>query len=168
IYGRPLVGNGLLTSENEFHKRQRKLVAPAFQHRRIASYADIMVSYSEQIQREWEDGQVIDVAREMMRLTLWIVGRTLFDADVLGEAEELGKALTVGMQRFNSEMSALVHIPYTWPTPGNRRVRKAINRLNATIYQMIGERRRSGEERDDLLSMLLHARDEDNGSFMTD
>src|SRR5947209_11601790 len=72
IYGRPLVGNGLLTSENEFHKRQRKLVAPAFQHRRIASYAEIMVNYSEQIQKEWAEGQVIDIAREMMRLTLWI------------------------------------------------------------------------------------------------
>src|SRR6266516_5994883 len=161
IHGRPLLGNGLLTSENEFHKRQRRLVAPPFQHRRIASYADIMVNYSEQIQKGWADGQVINIAREMMRLTLWIVGRTLFDADVLGEAEELGKALTISLHRFNSEMSALVHIPYTWPTPGNRRVRKAIDRLNATIYQMIEERRRTGEDRGDLLSMLLRARDED-------
>src|SRR5437667_10889614 len=104
IFGRPLLGNGLLTSENEFHKRQRKLVAPPFQHRRIASYADVMVSYSEQIQQEWANGATIDVAREMMRLTLWIVGRVLFDADVLEEAEELGKALTIAMHRFNSEM----------------------------------------------------------------
>jgi len=168
IYGRPLLGNGLLTSENEFHKRQRKLVAPPFQHRHIASYADIMVNYSEQIQKEWTDGQVINIAREMMRLTLWIVGRTLFDADVLGEAEELGKALTIAMHHFNSEMSALVHIPYTWPTPSNQRLHKAIDRLNATIYQMIAERRRTGKDRGDLLSMLLHARDEDDGSFMTD
>src|SRR5438067_3280752 len=168
IYGRPLVGNGLLTSENEFHKRQRKLVAPPFQHRRIASYGDIMVSYSEQIQQEWPDGETIDIAREMMRLTLWIVGKTLFDADVLGEAEELGKALKVAMRRFNSEMSAVVHIPYTWPTPGNWRVRKAIARLDAIVYQMIEERRRSKEDRGDLLSMLLSARDEDDGSFMSD
>ena len=120
IYGSPLLGNGLLTSENEFHKRQRKLVAPVFQHRRITSYADVMVSYSEQIQQDWADGQTINVAREMMRLTLWIVGKTLFDAEVLGEAEELGKALTIAMHRFNLEMSALVHIPYTWPTPSNK------------------------------------------------
>ncbi|HYU73110.1 MAG TPA: cytochrome P450 [Ktedonobacteraceae bacterium] len=168
IHGRPLLGNGLLTSENEFHKRQRKLVAPPFQHRRIASYGDIMVSYSEQIQQEWADGETIDIAREMMRLTLWIVGKTLFDADVLGEAEELGKALKVAMQRFNSEMSAVVHIPYTWPTPGNWRVRKAIACLDAIVYQMIEERRRSKEDRGDLLSMLLSARDEDDGSFMSD
>ena len=168
IHGRPLLGNGLLTSENEFHKRQRRLVAPPFQHRRIASYGDIMVSYSEQIQQDWADGETIDIAREMMRLTLWIVGKTLFDADVLGEAEELGKALKVAMRRFNSEMSAVVHIPYTWPTPGNWRVRKAIARLDAIVYQMIEERRRSKEDRGDLLSMLLSARDEDDGSFMSD
>ncbi|HEY6408996.1 MAG TPA: cytochrome P450 [Ktedonobacteraceae bacterium] len=168
IYGRPLLGNGLLTSENEFHKRQRKLVAPAFQHSRIASYANIMVSYSEQIQKEWAEGATIDVAREMMRLTLWIVGKTLFDADVLDEAEELGEALTVAMHRFSSEMTTIVHIPYDWPTPSNQRVRKAVARLDATIYKMIDERRRSSEDRGDLLSMLLSARDEDDGSFMTD
>src|SRR2546421_2166613 len=168
IHGRPLLGNGLLTSENEFHKRQRRLVARPFQHRRIASYGDIMVNYSEQIQQEWADGATIDIAREMMRLTLWIVGKTLFDADVLGEAEELGKALTVAMHRFNSEMSSIVHIPYAWYTPANERVRKAVGRLDATIYHMIEQRRRSGEDRGDLLSMLLAARDEDDGSFMTD
>jgi cytochrome P450 len=168
IHGRPLLGNGLLTSENEFHKRQRRLVAPTFQHRRIASYADIMVNYSEQIQQGWADGETIDIAREMMRLTLWIVGKTLFDADVLGEAEELGKALKVAMQRFSSEIGGLVHIPYNWPTPGNWRIRKAVARLDATVYQMIEERRRSKEERGDLLSMLLSARDEDDGGFMTD
>lgn len=168
IYGRPLLGNGLLTSENEFHKRQRKLVAPPFQHRRIASYADIIVRYSEQLQGEWADGATLDIAREMMRLTLWIVGQALFDADVLGEAEELGEALTVAMHRFNADIAAMVHLPGAWPTPGNVRVRKAVDRLNATIYAMIAERRRSGEERVDLLSMLLQARDEDDGSFMTD
>ena len=168
IYGQPLLGNGLLTSENEFHKRQRKLVAPAFQYRRIAAYADVMVNYSERIQQEWADGATIDVAREMMRLTLWIVGKTLFDAEVLDEAEDLGKAITVAMHRFSTEMSTIVHIPYAWPVPLNQRVHKAVARLNATVYQMIEERRSSGKDRGDLLSMLLAARDEDDRSFMTD
>lgn len=167
IYGRPLLGNGLLTSENEFHKRQRKLVAPAFQHRRITSYAHTMVSYSEQLQQAWADGATIDIAREMMRLTLWIVGKTLFDAEVLSEAEELGNALTIAMHRFSSDMSTIAHVPYEWPTRSNQRVHKAVARLDATIYHMIEERRRSEEDRGDLLSMLLTARDEDDGSFMT-
>lgn len=166
--GRPLLGNGLLTSENEFHKRQRKLVAPPFQQRRIASYADVMVNYTEQFQSSWADGEKINITREMMRLTLWIVGRTLFDSDVLGEAEELGEALTVAIHNFNSGMSSFIQIPYSWPTPGNQRVHKAVARLDATIYHMIDERRRSDDDRGDLLSMLLHARDEDDGSFMTD
>src|SRR3989442_1240506 len=87
--GLPFLGHLL-----EFHKRQLKLVAPPLQHRHIASYADIMVNYSDQIQKEWTEGQIINIALEMMRLTHWVVGRTLFDAYVLGEAEELGKALT--------------------------------------------------------------------------
>src|SRR5438094_573256 len=161
IYGRPLVGNGLLTSENEFHKRQRKLVAPAFQHRRIAEYADVMVNCSEQIQKEWANGATIDIAREMMRLTLWIVGKVLFDADVLKEADELGKALTIGMHRFNSEMSALVHIPVTWPTPGNRRFQKAIARLNWSIYSMIEQRGQSGGERVEWRGMIRNCRGTD-------
>jgi hypothetical protein len=75
-----LLGNGLLTSMNAFHRRQRKLIAPAFQPRRIVAYADCMTSYAEQIQALWANGATIDVAHEMMRLTLWIVGKTLFDA----------------------------------------------------------------------------------------
>ena len=161
----PVLGNGLLTSENEFHRRQRRLVAPAFQQRRIAAYAGVMADYAERIQRGWADGAEIDIAREMMRLTLWIVGKTLFDADVLGEAEELGLALTEAMQHFNRLLS--LPIPPTWPLPRNRRAMAAAARLNATVYRMIADRRRGGGDRGDLLSMLLAAQDED-GSFMTD
>ena len=93
-YMGPMVGNCLLTSENEFHKRQRKLAAPAFQHRRIAAPADTMVNYANRFQGQWTDGQTIDDASEMMRLTLWISCKMLLDVDVLGEAEELGQALT--------------------------------------------------------------------------
>ena len=167
-YMSPMVGNGLLTSENEFHKRQRKLAAPAFQHRRIATYADTMVNYANRFQGQWTDGQTIDVAYEMMRLTLWIACKTLFDVDVLGEAEELGQALNTALRHIRSDYSDLVHISHRWPTRHNRRFREAIARLDATTYQIIVERREAGEERGDLLSMLLRAQDEDDGSFMSD
>jgi len=167
-YGWPVLGNGLLTSENAFHKRQRKLVAPAFQHRRIAAYADVMADYAERLQATWAEGQELDVAHEMTRLTLWIVGRTLFDADVLGEAEELGAALTAAMQHMIAQFSALVHLPEPWPTPRQRRGRRGVERLDRTVYRMLAARRASGEDRGDLLSMLLQARDEDDGTFMTD
>lgn len=165
---RPLLGNGLLTIPNEFHKRQRKLVAPAFQHRRIAAYAEVMAHYTERLQSGWPDGARINVAREMMRLTLWIVGKTLFDADVLEEAEELGDALATTLRTFNEQVGAVIPIPMTWPTLRNRRFRAAITRLDATIFRIIAERRASGLDRGDLLSMLLQTTYEDDQSFMTD
>ncbi|MBA3946002.1 MAG: cytochrome P450 [Herpetosiphonaceae bacterium] len=164
----PLLGNGLLTSENEFHRRQRKLVAPAFQHRRVAAYAEIMARYTEEQIAGWADGSTLDIAHEMMRLTLRIVGKTLFDADVLQEADDLGAALTTALQWANGRFATIIRTPANWPTRANRRFRAAQGRLDATVYRMIEERRRSGEDRGDLLSMLLAARDEDDGSFMTD
>jgi cytochrome P450 len=164
----PVLGNGLLTSANSFHRRQRRMVAPAFQHRRIAAYADIMADYAEHIQELWPAGATVDVSREMMRLTLWIVGKTLFDADVLGEAEELGHALDIALRNFNSQLSAFVPVPPTWPTPRNRRSARAIERLDETVYRIIRERRAKGDDRGDLLSMLLQTRYEDDGSLMTD
>jgi cytochrome P450 len=164
----PVLGNGLLTGTNAFHRRQRKLVAPAFQHRRVMAYADVMASYAERLQRDWPAGATIDIAREMMRLTLWIVGKTLFDADVLGEAEELGEALETTLLTFNARLSALVPVPAQWPTPQNRRAQEAITRLDSTIYRIIHERRALGVDHGDLLSMLLMSRYEDDGSLMQD
>ena len=165
---KPVLGNGLLTSRNEFHKRQRKLVAPAFQHRRVAEYAGVMAEYAERSQQRWPDGARIDVSEEMMRLTLWIIGKTLFDADVVAEARELGRSLTLLLRTVIAQIGALVPIPRSWPTPRNLRVRQAIARLDSTVYRMIADRRASDADRGDLLSMLLQARDEDDGSFMTD
>ncbi len=164
----PVLGNGLLTSLNAPHKRQRKLVAPAFQHRRITAYANVMAEYAEQSQRQLQDGAELDVTREMMSLTLRIVGKTLFDADVLHEAEELGRALTTVQQWSTSQFAAFFPIPLSWPTPGNRRFRAALARLDATVYRIIADRRSSGEDRGDLLSMLLRAQDQDDRTFMTD
>lgn len=167
-YLRPVLGNGLLTSDNEFHKRQRKLVAPAFQHRRVAAYAGVMASYAERAQTAWTEGATIDIAQEMMRLTLMIVSKVLLDAELAQEADELGEALTTAMRFTIDKFSAIVRVPSGWPTAGNRRFQQARERLDSTIYRIIEERRKSGEDPGDLLSMLLRAQDEDDGSFMND
>jgi cytochrome P450 len=164
----PTVGNGLINAEGAFHRRQRKLVAPAFQHRRIASYADVMAQYSEALQQTWTDGETVDIAYEMMRLTLRIVGKTLFDADVLSEAAAFGQALTTAMHATIDRATTIISPPLSWPTPGNRNFRRAIARLDATVYRIIDERRTHNQDRGDLLSMLLEAQDEDDGSRMTD
>ncbi|MEA2174415.1 MAG: hypothetical protein QOD00_2007 [Blastocatellia bacterium] len=165
-----LLGEGLLTSEGQFHRRQRRLAQPAFHRQRIASYASVMTNYSVRAMERWQDGETLDISQEMMRLTLGIVGKTLFDADVEAEAQEIGAALTVVMDLFDALMMPFSELLEKLPLPQNKRFQKARARLDATIYRIINERRKSGEDHGDLLSMLLLAQDEEdqNGGGMTD
>src|SRR5262245_38242667 len=166
---RRFLGNGLLTSEDEFHRRQRRLVQPAFHRDRIAGYGSVMTDYSARLARRWQDGATMDVAQEMMRLTLSIVAKTLFDADVEAEAKEIGRALTDVLQVFRRVTMPFSDFVDRLPLPSNRRFRRARERLDATIYGMIREHRARGIDRGDLLSMLLLAQDEEgNSGGMTD
>jgi cytochrome P450 len=164
-----LLGEGLLTSEADFHRRQRRLAQPAFHRQQIASYGAAMTTYAARMSDAWRDGETLDIAHEMMRLTLSIVGKTLFDADVEAEADEIGDAMTEIVQLFNAMMLPFSELLEKLPLPQKRRFERAKQRLDATIYRMIEERRRSGEDHNDLLSMLLGARDEEgDGAGMTD
>lgn len=166
-----LLGEGLLTSEGDFHLRQRRLAQPAFHRARIASYSSVMTDYAARTASRWHDGETFDISREMMRLTLAIVGRTLFDADVESEADEIGAALTAVMELFDLLLMPFSEVLEKLPValPYMKRFQKARARLDATIYRIIAERRRSREDRGDLLSMLLNARDEEgDGEQMSD
>jgi cytochrome P450 len=165
-----LLGEGLLTSEGEFHRRQRRLAQPAFHRQRIASYASVMTDYSARVMGRWRDGETLDISQEMMRLTLAIVGKTLFDADVEAEAQEIGAALTVVMDLFDTLLMPFSELLEKLPLPQNKRFKKARERLDATIYRIIKEHREGGEDHGDLLSMLLLAQDEEDrrGGGMTD
>jgi len=164
-----LLGNGLLTSEGEFHLRQRRLAQPAFHRQRIASYAVTMSDYAARASERWRDGQTLDIHTEMMRLTLGIVSRTLFDADVENEAAEIGEALTTAFESFNFAMLPFTEYLEKLPLPSVRRFNSARGTLDRTIYRMIEERRRSREDKGDLLSMLLMATDtEGDGTGMSD
>lgn len=170
IFLKPLLGRGLLTSEREMHARQRKLLAPAFAHKRISSYASIMAERSERFAAALLSGassRVVDMSDEIMRLTLEIVGKTLFDTEVGSDADEVGEAVTVAMQCAMSQLGSLFPIPPFVPTPTNLRNRRAVAKLDAILYRIIRERRARGDDRGDLLSMLLATHDEDGGS-MTD
>lgn len=164
---RDVFGQGLLTSEGEFHRRQRRLIQPVFHRRRIDAYADIMVADAAAAAERWRDGETLDVAREMMRLTLRIVVRCLFSVDVEeGEAREVGKALDTLVESFNTVAVPWAGFLRRLPLPSARRARKAVETLDALVYRLIAERRRTGGG-EDLLSLLLAARDED-GSAMDD
>ena len=164
-----ILGEGLLTSEGEFHRRQRRLAQPAFQPRRLPAYGAAMIDFASRTSARWRHGASFDVSKEMMRLTLGIVGKTLFDADVESEAQEIGEALGVLMKTFSAIFLPFSELLEKLPLPQTRRVAKAIARLDATIYRLIEDRRRSGKDHGDLLSMLLNARDvEGDGGGMSD
>ena len=157
------MGEGLVTSNGEFWKRQRRLVQPAFHTQRISAYADTMVNYTLDRVTGWRIGEVLDVSEEMMQLTLMIVGRTLFDADASTTANEVKRAVEV-MQKASNTATLLPH----WvPTPLRIRSRRANAKLDEIVYAFISQRRATGEDRGDLLSMLLLSEDTD-GEGMTD
>ncbi len=163
---RHVFGEGLLTSEGEFWLRQRRLAQPAFHRGRIASYASTMVEYTQRLLEDWRDGEERDAHKEMMRLTLQIVGKTLFDADVARDARDVGKSLELLLE-IGADFRRTILIPHWVPTPTNLRVKREVTQIEKILYRIIAERRASGHDAGDLLSMLLAAQDED-GSKMTD
>ena len=163
-----ILGEGLLTSEGETHHTQRRLVLPAFHRQRIASYGTVMVEHAVRTADRWQEGMRVDISQEMTRLTLGIVAKTLFDADVGDKADEIGEAMTVMLEMFHLLMSPFAELLEKLPLPMVRRYEKMRFRLDSTIYRIINERRKAGVDHQDLLSMLLLAQDEDTGGKMTD
>jgi cytochrome P450 len=166
---RVLLGDGLITNEGESHKRQRRLVQPAFHRDRLIKYSEAMVACAKQARERWRPYETFDIAREMTRMTLAIVARTLFSADVEKDTDKIGKALTQVFEMFNLLLMPFSSYLEKMPIIGSvRRFEQAREFLDATIYGMIQERRKSGEDKGDLLSMLLETRDEEGGAQMTD
>jgi cytochrome P450 len=163
---RRLLGEGLLISEGEFWRRQRRLAQPAFHRKRVAAYGEVMAAFAERSLGAWRDGQTIDVHEEMMHLTLEIVAKCLFDADVGARATDVGKAMKVALEDFSSQRR-LLRIPKGIPTPHNIRFEMAARRLDGVVSAIIENRRKSEEDRGDLLSILMLAED-DCGERMTD
>lgn len=166
---RRLLGDGLLTSEGERHLRQRRLAQPAFHKQRIASYAETMAEYARRTGARWSDGDSLDIAREMARLTLSIAGNTLFGSDVEEDSREIGDALTAALELFNVAVLPFSEMIDKLPLPWTIRFNRARKQLDAIIYRIIAERRAQRTDRGDLLSMLMLARDDEgDGSGMTD
>ena len=164
-----LIGDGLLTSEGELHLKQRRLVQPAFHRARIAAYAGDMTGAAMKRQEQWRDGIHLDANRAMMMITLDIVAATLFGADVRAESSEIGSALDDVFEAFSLGYGPLTPLLDLIPTAKKRRFTAGKKRVDATIDRIIAERRRSGEDTGDLLSMLLHATDtEGDGTGMSD
>ena len=162
---RHIFGDGLLTSEGDFWLRQRRMMQPAFHRARIANYASTMTDCAVRTMESWKNGTVMDLHDAMMHLTLQVVGKTLFGADVERDASQVGETLQVLLE-FTSDFRRMVITPKWLPTRLNREANRAVRQLTRIIDRIIQQRRESKEDTGDLLSMLLHAQDED-GSRMT-
>ncbi|MBL8020862.1 MAG: cytochrome P450 [Leptospirales bacterium] len=162
---RDLLGDGLLTSEGELHLKQRRMMAPAFHRKKIFDYARMMGEDARKFRLSLKENTLIDLHTAMMELTLSIVARTLFDADVTGDAKNVGDALHAALSMFQRVTNPFAQILRRLPTPGTLRFRAARKQLFAIIDRIIEEHR--GKDHGDLLSMLLDARDEEDQSSMS-
>src|SRR5262249_18525899 len=165
---RPFAGEGLLTSDGPMWKQQRKLIQPAFHHAHLAAYAAVMVGYARQWIDRLEDGQVLEIQSEMAGLTLGIVVKTLFGADVTREAADVGKLMIAGLDAANQRLNSVFQVPSWVPSRRNLREKRALARLDAILRALIVERRSSAGQRDDLLSVLLRATDAESSVRMSD
>lgn len=159
------LGNGLLTSDGELWRRQRKLVQPALHARRIEGYAETMVDFTEAMVARWQDGQVIQLDDEMSALTMQIVATSLFSEDVSGEVEQVSWAMNV-LQTLMTSPAIL--LPSWLPTPIQQRRKRAVALLDRIVYGFIEDWRRQQVDRGDLLSMLMMSSDEESGAHMSD
>lgn len=174
IYKRlePMLGKGLLTSNGEFWKRQRRLAQPAFHKQRIAGFAELMVRHTRAMLQTWEQRarahESIDVHAEMMKLTLVVVADALFSVNVMEDAEDVGRALSTALEITDDRFSSVLILPQAVPTPSNRRFAEAMGVLDHMVGGIIEQRRKSGELGEDLLGMLMAIRDADTGEQMND
>ena len=168
---RKIVGEGIVTSKGDFWARQRRLADPAFHQDRIVAFGTIMTDATSEMLAEWEPastrGEPVDVRNEMMRLTLTILARAMFSADVWRDAHTIGDAVGTMLTHANKRLFSPIDPPEKLPLPSHRRYLSARDKFDAVIYRMI-EERRSGEPTNDLLSMFIEARDEQTGEQMDD
>jgi len=168
---RDSLGNGLLTSEDSFWLRQRRLAQPAFHRQRLVAMADAMVTCTEQMLERWDQsasaGTIIDLVEEMMGLTQAIIVRTMFSTDLGATAEIVNRTWPIINRRIGETFWS-TKLETTLPLPANRRFRHALGELDSVVYRIIADRRQSGRDEGDLLSMFLSARDDETGASMTD
>lgn len=169
---RAILGNGLVTSEGAFWLRQRRLAQPAFHRQRIAQFASTMVDLTGQLLERWEKeaarGGIVDLSQEMMALTLRVVGWTLLSTEIGPDSPVVAEALNELLHQVMPRTTRLLQLPLSVPTPMNLALARARRQLDGIVLRIIEERRRSGQLGDDLLGMLMAARDEDTGEAMSD
>jgi cytochrome P450 len=158
---RRVLGDGLLTIDGDYHRQQRRLVQPAFHKRRIESYANVMTQYTEEMLTTWQPSTEIDMSQAMQQLTLRIIGQTLFNVDLIDRSGFIGQAFTDLIERPSGPFRSQIRVPFFT----KRLEQKAVagkGLLDDFVYELIRQRRASGQDTGDVLSMLLAPQEEGN------
>jgi cytochrome P450 len=158
---RQLIGDGLLTIDGEAHRRQRRLVQPAFHRKRVEGYAATMTQYAQEMLADWRAGDRLDMARAMQELTLRIVAKCLFNIDLANQANQLGRAFSEMIDNPVGLLEGFLGLHIDSPLTAYGRRMAAKRRVDEFIYTLIAQRRAEGQDRGDILSMLLAAQEED-------
>lgn len=163
-----IVNNGIVTAEGDHWKRQRKIMQPAFHATRIQSYADVMAQYTQEMVDSWQNGEKVNLTKAMKQLTQRIIAKTMYDVDVEEQLEQIDGLMYTAFSEAEAQLNSRIPMPAWIPTtPSRWRQARAIKKLRALLQEIIDERRASGEDKGDLLSMLLQVR-YDDGSPMDD
>ena len=166
-----LIGDGLFSSEGASWRRQRRILQPAFHRQRIADFVATTAAKTNEMLERWESaaraGTRLDLAAEMSRVTLDVIGTVLFDQDLTAKTASVGEALLVALEFVSRRAMSVVALPVAVPTPRNRRFQHARAALDRIVYEIINTRRRDDGAAGDLLSLLIDARDE-SGDALSD
>src|SRR5437660_853094 len=155
-----VLGEGLLTIEGETHRQQRRMVQPAFHRKRVESYAEDMVRFSQDLLEEWHEGQEVDISQAMQELTLRIVVKSLFSLELASKVKEMGYLFTQLAEHRRKILAQLLNIRFEAPFTEYGKRMAARRKIDTFIYQLINQRRAEGHDTGDILSMLLVAQDE--------
>jgi cytochrome P450 len=166
-----LLGQGLVTSEGDFWRKQRRLIQPAFHRERLAAFAKIMTDECNEMLNKWEplpDGSVVNLSHALMEMTLRIICKAMFSTDVNDAIEVVNREFNVANEKLIARVLHPLRVPLWIPTAGNLREKKAYSSIHQVVISIIEKRRKSGKHYDDLMAMLMEARDEDTGEMMSD
>lgn len=164
----PVVGEGLLTSRGDLHARQRRLIQPVFRKSRIEAYAAQMAELSQRLREQWRPGTEIEVTDEMMRLTMLIAARALFEHAIDADVDAVSRNLDTLLEFFTRLSSPLLELSLKLPLPSTLRFKRAVRDLDEVIYRMIESRRGAQGAGNDLLSLLMQAKDNDTNAQMSE